>query len=85
MKQKILRKALRSIIKPFTPAVEAKDHSADWETNVGKYLNDKTARYFYEQSDDSYMSPNMADMNTKLLGIYFIELNNGMEDDFYAG
>ncbi|HRB30864.1 MAG TPA: hypothetical protein PK872_05060 [Ferruginibacter sp.] len=66
-------------------AVEAKDHSADWETNVGKYLNDKTARYFYEQSDDSYMSPNMADMNTKLLGIYFIELNNGMEDDFYAG
>lgn len=66
-------------------AVGTNEHSADWDNNVGKYISTNAPRYFYTLSDDSYSPPTMADMNTELLGLYFIDLTPGMEDDFYAG
>ncbi|HMT96589.1 MAG TPA: hypothetical protein PKC62_07860 [Ferruginibacter sp.] len=66
-------------------AVTDKAHAQDWDNNVGKYVSTNAPRYYYVLSDDSYMSPNRADMESEMLGLYFIELNPGMEDDFYAG
>ena len=36
-------------------------------------------------SDDSYFSANPSEMHTDLMGVYFIDINPGMESDFYAG
>lgn len=65
--------------------VNEKSHADDWDQNVAKHLASPGTRYFYEASDDSYISPNPADMRTDLMGIYLIEINPGMETDFYAG
>lgn len=59
-------------------------HSADWTTNVGRHISNDIPLYIYEESDDSYKSSNPADMHTDMLGLYLIELNMGMEEDFYA-
>jgi hypothetical protein len=65
-------------------AVDEKGHADDWNQNVGKHLATPGARYFYEASDDSYIAPNPSDMRADLMGIYLIEINPGMEADFFA-
>jgi hypothetical protein len=65
-------------------AVDEKGHSDDWNQSVAKHLSDAGKRYFYETSDDSYLSANPAEMTTDLMGIYLIEINPGMAADFYA-
>ena len=65
-------------------AANEKSHSDDWSQNVAKHLSDAATRYLYEVSDDSYVSANSADMHTDLMGLYLIEINPGMEEDFFA-
>lgn len=65
-------------------AVDDKAHSADWSLNVAPHLEGPMPNFIYSVSDDSYASSNRADMETDLQGLYFIELNNGMEDDFFS-
>lgn len=65
-------------------AVNDKGHSADWQQNVGKYISTLSPRFFYEVSDDSYLPPSPSEMNTDLLGVYLIDINPGMEEDFFA-
>ncbi len=65
-------------------AVNDKGHSDDWSLNVAKHLSGETPRFFYEVSDDSYMSSNPAEMGTDLMGVYLIEINPGMEEDFFG-
>jgi hypothetical protein len=65
-------------------AANEKSHSDDWTQNVAKQLSDAAARYIYEVSDDSYVSANPSDMHTDLMGLYLINLNPGMEEDFFA-
>jgi hypothetical protein len=66
-------------------AVDDKSHSNDWSLNVARHLSQEPARFFYEVSDDSYMPSNPAEMHTDLVGVYLIEINQGMEEDFFAG
>ncbi len=66
-------------------AANEKSHYDDWNQNVAKHLSDAASRYFYEISDDSYLSANPADMHAGLMGLYFIDINPGMEEDFFAG
>ncbi|MEO6905891.1 MAG: hypothetical protein ABI148_05990 [Ginsengibacter sp.] len=65
-------------------AANEKDHSDDWNQNVAKHLADAGKRFFYEVSDDSYLPANPAEMHTDLMGVYLIDLNPGMESDFYS-
>lgn len=65
-------------------AVNDKAHAADWSLNVAPHLEGSMPNFIYSISDDSYISANRADMETDLEGLYFIELNNGMEDDFFS-
>ncbi|MEO5649486.1 MAG: hypothetical protein ABIR03_06120 [Ginsengibacter sp.] len=65
-------------------ATDDKSHSDDWSLNVGRHLSGDVTRFFYEVSDDSYMSSNPAEMHTDLMGVYLIDINPGMEEDFFA-
>lgn len=66
-------------------AASEKNHSMDWSGNVAKHLTDESPTYIYETSDDSYISPNPSEMHTELIALYLIDINPGMEDDFFAG
>ncbi len=66
-------------------SVGDKSHANDWDLNVGMHASENTPLYIYESSDDSYISPNPADMQTGMLALYFIDVNMGMEEDFFAG
>lgn len=66
-------------------AANEKAHSDDWNQNVAKHLSGAGKRFFYEVSDDSYLPPNPAEMHSDLMGLYLIEVNPGMEEDFFAG
>lgn len=72
-------------IQALSEAANGKEHSDDWTQNVAKYLSDPGSRYIYEASDDSYFPPNPADMFTNLMGVYLININPGMEQEFFAG
>lgn len=66
-------------------ATNEKSHSDDWNENVAKHLSQPGKRFFYEASDDSYLPANPAEMYTDLVGLYLIDINPGMEEDFFAG
>lgn len=66
-------------------AANEKGHSSDWSQNVAKYISTPSARFFYEVSDDSYLPSNPSEMHTDLMGVYLIDVNPGMDEDFYAG
>ena len=66
-------------------ATNEKSHSDDWDQNVAKHLSGAGKRFFYEVSDDSYLPANLAEMHADLMGLYLIDVNPGMEDDFFAG
>ena len=66
-------------------ATNEKSHSDDWNQNVAKHLSGAGKRFFYEASDDSYLPSGPAEMRTDLVGLYLIDINPGMEDDFFAG
>ncbi|MDQ6761255.1 MAG: hypothetical protein M3015_01355 [Bacteroidota bacterium] len=61
-----------------------KSHAADWDMNVAKHLSGNSPFFIYEVSDDSYMSSNPADMQSELMGLYLIDINPGMEEDFFS-
>ncbi len=65
-------------------ATNGKDHTSDWSQNVAKYITTASPRFFYEVSDDSYLPANLSEMHTDLMGVYFIDINPGMEEEFYA-
>jgi hypothetical protein len=66
--------------------VRQKDHSTDWEKNISIYLSKEGPYQIYELSDDSFIPASMADMpNVDKWGVYFIDINQGMEEDFFAG
>lgn len=65
-------------------AANDKSHSADWQMNVAKHLSEDAPFFIYEVSDDSYMSSNPADMHSELMGVYLIDINPGMEEDFFG-
>lgn len=66
-------------------SVNDKNHANDWGMNVASHLSDNSPLFIYEISDDSYLPPNPSDMNTDLIGLYLIDVNPGMEEDFFAG
>jgi hypothetical protein len=66
-------------------ATNEKSHSDDWNQNVAKHLSGAGKRFFYEMSDDSYLPPDPAGMRADLMGLYLIDINPGMEEDFFAG
>lgn len=66
-------------------AAEDKDHAADWDQNVAKYLSTDAPRNFYENSDDSYLPDDLSQLSTDMLLVYMIDIVPGKEDDFYAG
>ena len=66
-------------------AVDEKSHSDDWNQNVAKHLSGAAPRFFYEVSDDSYLPANPAEMRTDLMGLYLLNINPGMEADFFSG
>lgn len=66
-------------------AANDKSHSSDWNMNVATHISDDAPLFIYEVSDDSYMPSNPAEMNTDLMGVYLIDINQGMEEDFFAG
>ncbi len=59
-------------------------HSEDWTLNVGRHITNEIPLYIYEESDDSYKPSNPSDMKLDMLGLYLIDINIGMEEDFYA-
>ena len=65
-------------------AAEQKDHSADWDMNVAKHLSGESPFFIYETSDDSYMPPDPAEMTADMWGLYIIDINIGMEEDFFT-
>lgn len=72
-------------IESVAKKADEKSHDEDWTQNVDKYIDGDTPRYFYEISDNSYLSSDMSEMNTEMLGIYLIETNPGMEKEFDEG
>lgn len=62
-----------------------KSHANDWDMNIATNLSGHSPFHIYEVSDDSYLPPNQADMNAELLGLYLIDINQGMEEDYFAG
>lgn len=68
-------------------ASQQKEHADDWDINVAPHLSGSSDSplFIFETSDDSYLPPNPAEMNADMLGLYFIDLNSGMEEDFFAG
>jgi len=64
---------------------EDKEHAADWDQNVAKYITYNAPRNFYAQSEDSYLPAEMSGMNPDLSVIYAIGIVPGKESEFYAG
>lgn len=65
-------------------AANEKSHSDDWTQNVASHLSHAATRFIYEMSDDSYLSATPSEMSTDLMGLYLIDINPGMEADFFA-
>lgn len=65
-------------------AAQQKDHSDDWDINVASHLSGESPFFIYETSEDSYMPSNPADMNADMYGLYLININMGMEEDFFT-
>jgi hypothetical protein len=66
-------------------ASEQKDHSDDWDINVASHLAGDSPFFIYETSDDSYLPGDMTEMNADMYGLYLIDINMGMEEEFFAG